>query len=105
MPLLWRQRRLLVSTLKEPWGARVPLRRQADGGGHARKPYQRVRGLRPVRPFLNGGGRVSAGALALIEDAASHPRLRILCEREGPEPLRRRCVFAPPSFLVTCEGG
>jgi hypothetical protein len=28
------------------------------------------------------------------------PRLRRLCESEGPEPLRRRGLFAPPEFLT-----
>ena len=35
----------------------------------------------------------------LVRAAESMPRLRRLCEREGPEPLRRRQVLAPPEFL------
>jgi hypothetical protein len=36
----------------------------------------------------------------LVRSAAVMPRLRALCEREGPEPLRRRGFFAPPEFLT-----
>lgn len=35
----------------------------------------------------------------LVRAASSMPRLRSLCEREGPEPLRRRGLLAPPEFL------
>jgi len=37
--------------------------------------------------------------LYLVRAALSMPRLRSLCEREGPEPLRRRGLLAPPEFL------
>ena len=37
--------------------------------------------------------------LFLVRAASSMPRLRSLCEREGPEPLRRRGLLAPPEFL------
>jgi len=36
----------------------------------------------------------------LVEAAESLPRLRRLCEEEGPEPLRRRGLLAPPEFLT-----
>jgi hypothetical protein len=36
----------------------------------------------------------------LVTAAASMPRLRRLCEEEGPEPLRRRGLLAPPDFLT-----
>lgn len=36
----------------------------------------------------------------LVRAAATMPRLRDLCEREGPEPLRRRGLLAPPEFLT-----
>jgi hypothetical protein len=36
----------------------------------------------------------------LVRAAQSMPRLRTLCEREGPEPLRRRGLLAPPEFLT-----
>ena len=36
----------------------------------------------------------------LVRAAATMPRLRALCEREGPEPLRRRGFLAPPEFLT-----
>ena len=35
----------------------------------------------------------------LVRAAQSMPRLRRLCEEEGPLPLRRRGIFAPPDFL------
>lgn len=36
----------------------------------------------------------------LVRAAATMPRLRELCERSGPEPLRRRGFLAPPDFLT-----
>ena len=36
----------------------------------------------------------------LVRSAAKMPRLRESCEREGPEPLRRRGLLAPPDFLT-----
>ncbi len=36
----------------------------------------------------------------LVRAAATMPRLRHLCETEGPEPLRRRRLLAPPEFLT-----
>ena len=38
--------------------------------------------------------------LFLVRAAESLPRLRRLCEEEGPEPLRRRRILAPPGFLT-----
>jgi len=38
--------------------------------------------------------------LFLVRAAASMPRLRAACEEEGPEPLRRRDLMAPPEFLT-----
>ena len=38
--------------------------------------------------------------LFLVRSAATMPRLRAACEREGPEPLRRRGLLAPPDFLT-----
>jgi len=35
-----------------------------------------------------------------VRAALTMPRLRRLCEVEGPEPLRRRAVMAPPDFLT-----
>lgn len=35
----------------------------------------------------------------LVQAARWFPRLRKLCETEGPEPLRRRQLLAPPDFL------
>jgi len=36
----------------------------------------------------------------LVRAALRMPRLREMCEREGPEPLRRRRILAPPDFLT-----
>jgi hypothetical protein len=38
--------------------------------------------------------------LFLVRSAATIPRLRAACEQEGPEPLRRRGLLAPPEFLT-----
>jgi len=38
--------------------------------------------------------------LFLVRAAADMPRLRAACEQEGPEPLRRRGLMAPPEFLT-----
>lgn len=35
----------------------------------------------------------------LLEAAATMKRLRILCETQSPEPMRRRLLYAPPHFL------
>lgn len=37
----------------------------------------------------------------LVQAAEFLPRLRRMCEEEGPEPLRRRRLLAPPGFLTT----
>lgn len=37
--------------------------------------------------------------VCLVKAALTMPRLRRLCEEEGPEPLRRRGILAPPEFL------
>ena len=39
-------------------------------------------------------------AVYLVKAAGTMPRLRRLCEEQGPEPLRRRKLFAPPEFLT-----
>jgi hypothetical protein len=36
----------------------------------------------------------------LVRAAETLPRLRRLCEQEGPEPLRKRGLLAPPDFLT-----
>ena len=35
----------------------------------------------------------------LVPSASAMKRLRILCENESPEPLRKRGFYAPPNFL------
>ena len=37
--------------------------------------------------------------VCLVKAALTMPRLRRLCEEDGPEPLRRRGILAPPEFL------
>lgn len=36
----------------------------------------------------------------LVRSASHMPRLRRLCEDEGPAPLRRRRLLAPPDFMT-----
>ena len=38
----------------------------------------------------------------LVRSAETMPRLRELCRAEGPLPLRRRNLYAPPDFLSLC---
>ncbi|MEP7120662.1 MAG: hypothetical protein ABJE95_07130 [Byssovorax sp.] len=38
--------------------------------------------------------------VVLVKAALTMPRLRRLCELEGPEQLRRRGILAPPEFLT-----
>jgi hypothetical protein len=35
----------------------------------------------------------------LLKSAATMKRLRVLCEQQAPEPLRKRGFYAPPNFL------
>lgn len=42
---------------------------------------------------------VAPTQVCLVKAARTMPRLRQLCEQEGPEPLRRRGILAPPEFL------
>lgn len=35
----------------------------------------------------------------LLESALTMKRLRILCETQSPEPMRKRLLYAPPNFL------
>jgi hypothetical protein len=51
-------------------------------------------------PPWTAGVQAASRAIFLVRAAAAMPRLRRLCEEEGPEPLRRRRVFAPPGFLT-----
>ena len=38
--------------------------------------------------------------LFLVSASESMPRLRRSCQEEGPWPLRKRSIFAPPEFLT-----
>jgi hypothetical protein len=51
-------------------------------------------------PAWTGGIGAAPAPVLLVRAAARLPRLRRLCEEEGPEPLRRRGVLAPPEFLT-----
>jgi len=56
------------------------------------------RGSRP--PSWTSAVPAAPQRLYLVRAAESLPRLRRLCEQEGPEPLRRRGLLAPPDFLT-----
>ena len=56
------------------------------------------RGSRP--PAWTSAVPPAPQRLFLVRAAESLPRLRRLCEEEGPEPLRRRGLLAPPDFLT-----
>jgi hypothetical protein len=62
----------------------VELMAQRDG--QAPPPWTASVGRSPTRIYL-------------VRAAADMPRLRRLCEEEGPEPLKRRDLLAPPDFL------
>src|SRR5262245_38978657 len=51
-------------------------------------------------PAWTASVSAAPGRIFLVRSAAAMPRLRALCEQEGPEPLRRRGFFAPPEFLT-----
>ena len=42
----------------------------------------------------------AASPIWLVQAARTMPRLRRLCELDGPEPLRRRGILVPPEFLT-----
>lgn len=51
-------------------------------------------------PGWTSAVRAAPRLVCLVRAAESLPRLRRLCEEEGPEPLRRRGLLAPPDFLT-----
>lgn len=51
-------------------------------------------------PVWTSGVPAAEEPIYLVRAARQMPRLRRLCETEGPEPLRRRSVLAPPDFLT-----
>lgn len=55
-------------------------------------------GQRP--PSWASAVEVAPTPVFLVKAARTMPRLRQLCEQEGPEPLRRRRIWAPPDFLT-----
>jgi hypothetical protein len=52
----------------------------------------------PPPPWSSDVGPL-ASPVFLLRAAATMKRLRLLCEQESPEPLRRRNLFAPAEFL------
>jgi hypothetical protein len=58
----------------------------AERAGQAPPAWTKAVEATPTRVFL-------------VRAAQTMPRLRQLCEQEGPEPLRRRGILAPPEFL------
>jgi len=57
-----------------------------------------ARAGQPAPPWTSGIAAAST-QVCLVKAAQTMPRLRHLCEQEGPEPLRRRGILAPPEFL------
>ncbi len=51
-------------------------------------------------PVWTAGVPAASEPILLVRAASFLPRLRRLCEEEGPEPLRRRGILAPPGFLT-----
>ena len=51
-------------------------------------------------PAWTGQVPAAPHPVILVQSAKSMPRLLRLCEQEGPEPLRRRGILAPPDFLT-----
>jgi hypothetical protein len=51
-------------------------------------------------PAWTSGVAAAPHPVFLVQAAARLPRLRKTCETEGPEPLRRRRLLAPPDFLT-----
>jgi hypothetical protein len=56
------------------------------------------RSHQPPPGWVHGIGSAES-PLYLLKSAVTMPRLRKLCETESPWPLRRRNLFAPPTFL------
>src|SRR4051794_24321536 len=50
-------------------------------------------------PLWTAGVAALAEPLYLVRSAQRMPRLKELCVREGPAPLRRRGILAPPGYL------
>lgn len=53
----------------------------------------------PVPPWSTREGPLGEPFFA-VERALRWPALRAQCEREAPEPLRRRRIYAPAGFLT-----
>lgn len=88
LPLQWRE-------LPRPDG--LTLEQLAVAAGVAELLSQRAN---QQPPAWTSGVQRSPKKIWLVRWAESMPRLRRLCEQEGPEPLRRRQVLAPPEFLT-----
>jgi hypothetical protein len=57
-----------------------------------------LRTMQPAPAWAHEIGGLPA-PLYLVEAAARSPKMRARVERESPEPLRKRNVFAPPGYL------
>ena len=80
----------------------LPPPRDLDGAGMS--VAAGVAELLAARAGQNPPGWTSAvgpapAQICLVRAALTMPRLRALCEREGPVELRRRGILAPPEFL------
>ena len=62
--------------------------------------YQGGRQMGQQPPPWTNDVAPSRTTIYLVRSAEIMPRLRLLCEQEGPEPLRRRHILAPPEFLT-----
>ena len=54
--------------------------------------------LRQTPPWTKDVGALPE-PIYLLKAAASMKHLRVLCETQAPEPLRKRGFYAPPNFL------
>ena len=53
-----------------------------------------------IPPSWTAAVREAPAPVYLVRAAETMPRLRRLCETEGPESLRWRRIYAPPEFLT-----
>jgi hypothetical protein len=85
----------LIGELVEPATADPPVRVVAA----ALAELLAGRHALPAPEWTSRVGPLSEPFFA-VERALRWPRLREECEREAPEPLRRRAIYAPAGFLT-----